>query len=423
MRCPNLRTGAFEAAFLGSAGSAIVFTKAPETIMVIIGGHGVPSFLFDSHPRPLFCKAHLLRFDTVGKMCRDLAARFPYSDLEGVGERSCTINMWEAQEVRLSEQDTTEVVPNTAAHHPSRSIEWRRSPGGFSTGASSRTEWILTEADLDALCGCWQDHDGTLAIIDKNYAVTIGEDDRPSFRMALETNFRMVDRASPSDQRRPTNLICLWGVFSGSADVMHILSAVSFASDGSIDTLEWDCSITWSAPEAWKWHRVAQSAEDMCTVAAEDGHTLVGTTLDERSGFSLDEVVERGITGDEAHMLSDAVPTPKQKGWRARLTSCIQKCFKSADWHVSNGISQSCKDAVAAPKAEELNINFEVVRPEAPPKIVRDPSSSHRHSQVSANMRKDLSCPISLVLMADPVIAADLHMYDRENIEAHIKVR
>lgn len=211
--------------------------------MIIVGGHGAPSFLFDSHPRPpLFRQAHLLRFGNIAELCRELAARLPYSESEGVDEMSSMINMWEAQEIRLTEHDTREAVPSTAAHPPS--IEYTRSIGGFSICGSSRTDWQVTEADLDAFCGCWRDHEGDLVFIDRDYAVTLGEDDRPSLRLAFDSGFTVIDRSDQARHRTATSFISLWGVFSASKDVMHVLATVAFANDGSIDAVEWDCSIS-----------------------------------------------------------------------------------------------------------------------------------------------------------------------------------
>jgi len=53
---------------------------------------------------------------------------------------------------------------------------------------------------------------------------------------------------------------------------------------------------------------------------------------------------------------------------------------------------------------------------------LRRSSSNRRHYEMSANELADLRCPIGLALMADPVIAADGHLYDRENIQKHIQV-
>jgi len=317
---PN--TAIFKEVFSKYAGSAMVLTKAPETIMIIVGGDCAPSFLFDSHPRPLFRKAHLLRFDTVGEMCRDLVARFCYSDTQGADEMSSMINMWEAQEFRLSEDNAADHLPSPAAHHPSRSIEWRRSPGGFSMSDPSRTGWKLIEADLDAFCDLWRDHEGELVSINKNRDVTLGEDGRSSFRMSLDTGYTsMIDWPNQSDPGTPTSWISLCVVSGSSKEVSHILSTVSFASDGSIDTLEWDCNARYLTAEVWKWHRERDSSGD-------EGHGLVCTTLDEMCGPSLDEVVVQRLTCDEASVLVDADPRPKQCGWRAALWHCIRKCYK-----------------------------------------------------------------------------------------------
>jgi hypothetical protein len=158
----------------------------------------------------------------------------------------------------------------------------------------------------------------------------------------------------------------------------------------------------------------------------------MSTDLYELSKLSLGEASVPVFARDEAGSLDGS---RTQFGWLSVLAPCIRKCWQSVGAgrtstdkvHASECSLQSGEAAMAVPKAAEPDfqpaLDLEVVCPEeAPPAIVRAPSSCRRHSQVSANERTDLSCPISQELMADPVIAADGHLYDRENIEAHIQV-
>ena len=106
----------FSAALAAAPGAAFVITKPPETLLVLTGdvsaaansgkdsggGSSGAYYLFDSHPRPpVYNEAHLLRFESVDDLCRELVARFSPQEMEAESLQESMLSMWQSHAFTL----------------------------------------------------------------------------------------------------------------------------------------------------------------------------------------------------------------------------------------------------------------------------------------------------------------------------------